>query len=228
MPNRIIRDGVLDSEKIDRLNAEEERFFYRLCLVVDDFGKIRANASLIKSKCFPLKDKISADQIEKWLESLSKELVVIYEVEDKRYLKIIDFKQRLRVMKSECPDPVGQMSDTCQSNDRQSHALFDSYSNSDSIQKEDEPKTEYENAFEAYLEMRKTIKKPATDHAKKLIGKKLDELSCGDVKKKIAILNQSIVNSWQGVFPLNQNKFQTNKLNRQPVHLTMEQMGGRF
>ena len=51
--------------------------------------------------------------------------------------------------------------------------------------------------------MRKQIKKPlATDRAIELAIKKLDKLSGGDNDKAIEILNQSILNSWQGLFPL--------------------------
>lgn len=73
-------------------------------------------------------------------------------------------------------------------------------------------KTDFELTFEDYLKMRKSIKKPATDRAIKLIHKKLDELSNGDENLKIELLNQSIVNSWQDIYPLKQPSQQTNKL----------------
>lgn len=52
-----------------------------------------------------------------------------------------------------------------------------------------------------FLEMRKAIKKPMTDRAKKELLTKLDKLANTD-EEKIAILDQSIFHSWQGVFPL--------------------------
>jgi len=52
--------------------------------------------------------------------------------------------------------------------------------------------------WSAYLEMRKVIKKPATPTAQKLVLKKLATLP-GDPN---LILEQSIQNSWQGVFEL--------------------------
>lgn len=54
-----------------------------------------------------------------------------------------------------------------------------------------------------FVVMRKTIKKPMTDRAKKELLTKLDKLAKTD-EEKIAILDQSIFNSWQGVFPLKQ------------------------
>lgn len=61
-----------------------------------------------------------------------------------------------------------------------------------------------ETIFE-FIKMRKTIKKPMTDAALKLLLRNLDKLATND-EKKIAILNQSIVNSWQGVFELKDNQ----------------------
>ena len=67
-------------------------------------------------------------------------------------------------------------------------------------------------AFLDYLEMRKQIKKPMTDRAIELAIKKLEELSAlpfsdsMDNDMAIRILNQSVMNSWQGLFPLKGQK----------------------
>lgn len=58
-----------------------------------------------------------------------------------------------------------------------------------------------QNALKAFLQMRSFIKKPMTEYAFKLMLKKLDEIGKTD-DAKIAILNQSITNNWQGIFPL--------------------------
>ena len=60
-------------------------------------------------------------------------------------------------------------------------------------------------AINDFMEMRKKIKKPMTDKAISLMLKKLDTLT-NDETKKIEILEQSIANSWQGVFPLKKDK----------------------
>lgn len=53
-----------------------------------------------------------------------------------------------------------------------------------------------------YAEMRTKIKKPMTERAKQLACTKLQELSGGDRRTAIMIVEQSIANSWQGLFPL--------------------------
>jgi len=59
-------------------------------------------------------------------------------------------------------------------------------------------------AWKDFKEMRKKIKKPMTNKAEELIINKLNKLSDNE-NIQIAILNQSIMNSWQGVYPLKEN-----------------------
>ena len=59
--------------------------------------------------------------------------------------------------------------------------------------------------------MRKNIKKPMTEYAEELMIKELDKLTNNE-KEQIDILNKSIMNSWQGVFPLkNKTAYKSNK-----------------
>lgn len=60
---------------------------------------------------------------------------------------------------------------------------------------------ELEEAAKGFIEMRTRIKKPLNQNALDLMLNKLDGMT--DVEaEKIAILNESIMNSWQGIFPL--------------------------
>jgi len=59
--------------------------------------------------------------------------------------------------------------------------------------------TSFKETFNNFIEMRRLKKKPATDFAKKLI---LDKLHKEKEEIAILILEQSIVNSWQDIFPL--------------------------
>ena len=73
-------------------------------------------------------------------------------------------------------------------------------------------KEEYENcspefsrALHDFEEMRTKIRKPLTDRAKQMILNKLYELA-PDEETQIKILDQSTMNSWQGVFELKKKK----------------------
>lgn len=66
------------------------------------------------------------------------------------------------------------------------------------------------DALKEFLKMRKSIKKPMTDQAMKLLINKLDKIGSND-NEKIEILNQSIFNSWQGIFELKNKVIEKNK-----------------
>lgn len=113
MPNRILRDCT-DSEKINLLDVYEERFFYRLIMVVDDYGRFYAHAGLLKAKMFPfLLDKIREADISRWLVNCQAAgLITLYEIAGKHYLQIEEFKQRLDKAKEKYPPPIGGSSIT--------------------------------------------------------------------------------------------------------------------
>lgn len=69
-------------------------------------------------------------------------------------------------------------------------------------------------AFLAFLDMRKKIKKPATDKAIKLLINKLNKMSGGNNDLAIQIIEQSIVNSWQDLYELKSNNKNSNISNR--------------
>lgn len=56
-----------------------------------------------------------------------------------------------------------------------------------------------------FLKMRKSIKRPMTDRALKIMLKKLNGFS-DNAETQIKILEQSIVNSWQGIFQLKEDR----------------------
>ena len=60
-------------------------------------------------------------------------------------------------------------------------------------------------AIKDFIKMRSTIKKPITDRALKGILNKLDSLAANDLDK-VEILENSIMNCWQGVFELKNKK----------------------
>lgn len=67
---------------------------------------------------------------------------------------------------------------------------------------------ELNTAIIEYIEYRKKIKKPMTDHAVKLMIGKLNKLA-STIPEQIEILNQSILNGWQGIFPLKEKQTTT-------------------
>ena len=89
MPNRILRDCT-DSVKINCLDGLAERFFYRLIMVVDDFGRYYAHPGLLRAKMFPfLLDKVSERDILRWRnECEGEDVVTVYKVDNKEYIPL--------------------------------------------------------------------------------------------------------------------------------------------
>lgn len=97
MPNRMLRDWT-NSDKINSLSVYAERFFTRLIMKVDDYGRYYADPRLLKAGLFPLKlDGIREADLLRWMAECQKAgLIVVYDCANKRYLQIADFNQRLR------------------------------------------------------------------------------------------------------------------------------------
>lgn len=115
MPTRILRDGILESERVDALSHGAEVFYRRLMSRVDDYGRFTANPMILRSSLYPLKvDQITVADIEQWLAECAegdRPLVIVYEVDRKRYLELQDFNQRTRTA-SKYPSPSGAVDST--------------------------------------------------------------------------------------------------------------------
>ena len=62
------------------------------------------------------------------------------------------------------------------------------------------------SALKDFEDMRKRIKSPLSDRARQMLLSKLDKLAGDDTEKKIAILEQSIFNSWKGVYDIDDRR----------------------
>lgn len=107
MPSRIVREGILTSERVNSLPPLTELFYRRLMSVVDDFGRFSANPSLLRASCYPLQlDSVKEDSIKKHLAACANAgLIVLFTVAGKAYLEMQDFRQRTRASESRYPSP---------------------------------------------------------------------------------------------------------------------------
>jgi hypothetical protein len=119
MPNRLLKEGIVDSEKINALSPQAEVFFYRLLVVSDDFGRMDARPAILRARCFPLKE-VTGDQISAWLHELETAtgrddfgLVICYESGGQPYLQILNWDQRQRSHAKYPEPPKTNMSATC-------------------------------------------------------------------------------------------------------------------
>lgn len=106
----MLRDWT-NSDKVNAISIQSEVFFTRLIMKVDDYGCFWADSKRLKSNLFPLRsDSIRDADILRWMaECQNAGLIAIYDSDQKSYLQILDFGQRLRTKKSKFPLPDSNM-----------------------------------------------------------------------------------------------------------------------
>lgn len=144
---------------------------------------------------------------EKFRKPLLKEIEQVKNIEFKSFLEdLFSGEDTVSIPYSYGSDTTVTVTDTV--------TVSDTVSVSDSVTVRSEKKRKYfedeklQRTFDDYVEMRKKLKKPMTERAKELAIKKLvgfariPDTDVIDTDMAISILEQSIMNSWQGLFPL--------------------------
>ena len=105
MPNRILRDWT-DSEPVNSLSWQAECLFIRLIMKADDYGCFSGNAKLLRSLLFPLKDGLRDTDISRWIaECVTAGLIRVYRAENKPFIEIRNYQQRLKNSRRKFPAP---------------------------------------------------------------------------------------------------------------------------
>ena len=80
MPTRLLREGILTSERVDRLDPPSEVFYRRLMSKVDDHGLYDARPSILRASLYPLKvDRVREADITRWIAACDKaELIALF------------------------------------------------------------------------------------------------------------------------------------------------------
>lgn len=105
--NRLLKDWR-GSDKVNGISVYAERFFIRLIMSADDYGCFYGDTRLLKANLFPLLiDSIREADLLRWLAECQKAgLIVLYESDNKKYLQIVNFGQRLRQKTIRFPLPL--------------------------------------------------------------------------------------------------------------------------
>lgn len=104
MPNRILRDWTTS----DRMNAtthEEEAFFTRLLMAVDDFGRYTADPRLLLARLYPLRaGKTDAKRVLSIRDACAQHgLIDLYMVDGREFLQICRWQNVPRAKSSKYP-----------------------------------------------------------------------------------------------------------------------------
>lgn len=104
MPNRMIREDLLDSERYWSVTIEARQLFWHLMLLADDFGCITFAPVFIRRRCFD--EMPSQSKLTKLIEQLvDADLIRSYKVGNGIYGFIPRFRQKLRIDKPKYPPP---------------------------------------------------------------------------------------------------------------------------
>lgn len=106
MNDRLIRGGILDSDRVNSLSWAAECFYRRLQSLVDDYGNYDGRIEVLRADAYKLKlNQVSTSDVAKWLDdSISAGLVSCYEVGGKKFIHLLDFRQRLKKYKRKFPE----------------------------------------------------------------------------------------------------------------------------
>ena len=98
MPNRIIKDSICGSEKLNSLSDFQFRLWVGLITYVDDYGRGDARPAMIKGSVFPLRERVTVKDIESALHALAGAgCVCLYNVGGKPYLYFPNWEQHQRI-----------------------------------------------------------------------------------------------------------------------------------
>lgn len=113
MPNRIIKDSIRTSKKINSLTDFQFRLWVYLITYVDDYGRGSADPEILKGFVFPRRKRVSESDIEKTLAELAgMGCISLYNVDGESYFCFPNWgeHQRIQTKKSKYPAPENDCS----------------------------------------------------------------------------------------------------------------------
>lgn len=112
MPDRIVRDELLTSERYWSVSIQAQQFYVHLLLVADDAARFSGKNFTLRASCFPGRP-LEAQEMERMLaELVDVDLVRVYAVRGERYVFVPRFRNRRRYMgASKYPDPPNEIND---------------------------------------------------------------------------------------------------------------------
>lgn len=109
MPNRILKETIRTSKKVNGLSDFEFRVWAYLITYVDDYGRGSADPELLKGLCFPRRKGITENQIADALSKMANTGIIhLYESDGESYFCFPnwDKHQQIRAKKSKYPAPT--------------------------------------------------------------------------------------------------------------------------
>ena len=111
MPNRILREGIIESHRVNLLSEAAELLYRRLMSIVDDYGRYEAHPALLRAKLYPLRlDTYTESRVAELLnETTAARLVYTYRAAGKVFLQLLEFRQQTRSVSKYLPPDAKQL-----------------------------------------------------------------------------------------------------------------------
>lgn len=232
MPTRMIREGLLDSERYASVSNEARLFFVHLMLLADDFGCVSLSPAYLRRRCFY--DSPTTERMARLISELSDaDLIRTYEVDRHALAFIPRFGQRLYRATLKYAIPPEQL----YADDSDALNKFNEIKNKtlktpvvpratpgtpppevelklNRSRKETRrgarapfvlPDWVPKEQWDAWLEARAKARKPATEFAKQLAVNRLSVLK-EQGHHPAAVLAECALNNWAGIWPLKGTK----------------------
>ena len=205
----MLKKRISKSAKFANLPSDRGRLLYLLLIpYVDCEGRLEANSHIIKGNVCPYIKTLSLQSITKCLKKMHEVgLIILYNISGEQYLQITRFEDFNKINKdreavSHIPPPSSPDATHAELQINSGVAPCKGKVNKDNLNKEvvfpknlDTP--EFKAVWEEWKQYRIELKKkliPTT------IKKQLKMLS-GHPAKAVSIIEESIKNGWQGLFP---------------------------
>lgn len=108
MPNTLIREGYLDSDRVSALSDFDDRVFFRVLLAADDAGRTDGRTDKLRSALFPTRENVRSVDVEKAVSRLmSAGLLDRWEWESKPVIQVMRWQRRSGAQYSKFPGPDG-------------------------------------------------------------------------------------------------------------------------
>lgn len=112
MGNRMLRESLLESDKISALSDFDFRLWIALILLADDYGVVDARPAIIKGRGFPLRERVTTKDIAEGLRRLTAgRCVAPYTVGGRPYVQFLNWSDHQRVRDSKHKFPTIEESD---------------------------------------------------------------------------------------------------------------------
>ena len=186
---------------LSEANYEETRVWFKNKDIVLEKGQLLTSVRKISEKL-----KINRSKVERILKALKSEEQIDIQTSTKNTLITVLKWEKYQASETQNETQVRHERDTSETRVRNLPIKKEIKNIRNKEYKKDAvyfPDDERLNrAFCDFVDMRKKIKAPMTDNAIKLAISKLEKLSQGNNEYAIEILNQSIMNSYKGLFPV--------------------------